>query len=167
MEAFEPKKALLEYLGKNPNDRKLVDRLMAKGAVWLEEWMYCTNLVVGTETKTEQKSELEEVCNKLRQRNEMLEKKCKELANAQGQDLYYHLKFFYEKFQEWKKFVDWKAFGQSQYNNQQWIQDTMEMVKPEVYSRYNFSYWDVEKSECEFVEQLINERIDSWLELPF
>jgi hypothetical protein len=69
---------------------------------------------------------------------------------------------------EWKKFVDGKAFGQANHNNAtRWTQDTMEMVIPEVYARYNFSYWDVEKSECEFVEQLINERLDSWLELPF
>jgi hypothetical protein len=35
------------------------------------------------------------------------------------EDLYYHLKFFYEKFMEWKKFVDGKAYGQMKYNNQQ------------------------------------------------
>ena len=44
MESFETKKALLEYLGKNSNDRKLVDRLLAKGSVRMEEGMYCTNL---------------------------------------------------------------------------------------------------------------------------
>jgi hypothetical protein len=118
MESFETKKALLLYLGKNPDDRKLVDRLMSKGVVWMEEGMYCTDLGESVEeTKVEQKSELEGVCNKLRQRNEMLEKRCKELAEAQGQDLYYHLKFFYEKFVEWKKFVDGKAFGQANHNN--------------------------------------------------
>ena len=40
MNWFETKKALLEYLGKNPNDRKLVDRLILKGEVHLEDGMY-------------------------------------------------------------------------------------------------------------------------------
>lgn len=37
---FETKKALLEHLGKNPNDNKLVDRMMRRGEVYLEEGMY-------------------------------------------------------------------------------------------------------------------------------
>ena len=37
---FETKKALLEYLGKNPNDRKLVDRMMLRGEVHKEDGMY-------------------------------------------------------------------------------------------------------------------------------
>lgn len=40
MQGFETKKALLEYLGKNPNDRKLVDRLILRGEVHLEDGMY-------------------------------------------------------------------------------------------------------------------------------
>lgn len=34
---FETKKALLEYLGKNPDDRKLVDRMMLRGDVYKED----------------------------------------------------------------------------------------------------------------------------------
>lgn len=37
---FETKKALLEYLGKNPDDRKLVDRLILRGEVYMEDGMY-------------------------------------------------------------------------------------------------------------------------------
>ena len=37
---FETKKALLEYLGKNPDDRKLVDRMMLRGDVHKEDGMY-------------------------------------------------------------------------------------------------------------------------------
>ena len=37
---FETKRALLEYLGKNPNDNKLVDRLILRGEVVVEEGMY-------------------------------------------------------------------------------------------------------------------------------
>lgn len=40
MEWFETKKALLEYLGKNPDDRKLVDRLILRGKVHMEDGMY-------------------------------------------------------------------------------------------------------------------------------
>ena len=37
---FETKRALLEYLGKNKNDNKLVDRLILKGEVYKEDGMY-------------------------------------------------------------------------------------------------------------------------------
>lgn len=37
---FQTKRALLEYLGKNTEDRKLVDRLIAKGKVYKDDGMY-------------------------------------------------------------------------------------------------------------------------------
>lgn len=37
---FETKKLLLEYLGKNPNDNKLVDRLILRGEVEIRDGMY-------------------------------------------------------------------------------------------------------------------------------
>ncbi len=37
---FETKKSLLEYLGKNPNDNKLVDRLILRGEVEIRDGMY-------------------------------------------------------------------------------------------------------------------------------
>lgn len=40
MDWFETKKALLEYLGKDPNDRKLVDRMVLRGDVYMEDGMY-------------------------------------------------------------------------------------------------------------------------------
>ena len=40
MIGFETKKALLEHLGKNANDNKLVDRMMRRGEVYLEDGMY-------------------------------------------------------------------------------------------------------------------------------
>ena len=43
----------------------------------------------------------------------------------------------------------------------------MEIVEPEVYARYNFSYDDIAKAECEFMEWVINDRVEKWLELPF
>lgn len=37
---FETQKQLLEYLGKNGNDRSLVQRMMIRGEVYKENWMY-------------------------------------------------------------------------------------------------------------------------------
>ena len=37
---FETKKALLRHLGKNEEDRKLVDRLILRGEVYMEDGMY-------------------------------------------------------------------------------------------------------------------------------
>lgn len=40
MEWYETKRALLERLGKNPKDNKLVDRMIIDWRVELREWMY-------------------------------------------------------------------------------------------------------------------------------
>ena len=37
---FETKRALLRHLGKNENDNKLVDRLILRGDVYMEDGMY-------------------------------------------------------------------------------------------------------------------------------
>jgi len=37
---FRTQRELLEYLGKCPNDRNLVQRMIARGDVHKEEWMY-------------------------------------------------------------------------------------------------------------------------------
>lgn len=37
---FETKKAFLEYLWKDPNDRKLVDRMIHDGRASMRDWMY-------------------------------------------------------------------------------------------------------------------------------
>ena len=63
---FQSKKEVLEYLGKSPNDRKLVDRMISKGEIEKTEDWY----------KLVQKDgELE----KLRRENEELKKKVEEL----------------------------------------------------------------------------------------
>ena len=171
MVAFETQRGVLEYLGKNPNDRSLIQRKIARGEIVKEDGMYYVKEVgVGPEDICNASTilELKEEIEKLKEENYALKVANKKLSEwVPSEDLYYHLKFFYERFLNWKRFVDGKVFGQSQYNNQQWKQDTMEMVQPEVYARYNFIYWDVGKSECEFVEQLINERVEKWMELPF
>ena len=173
--AYESKKALLISMGKNPDDRNLVKRMIERWEVYVEWGMYYLVKEENGEKLNSQNFsdaakilELKWEIEKLKEENHALKVANKKLSEwVPGEDLYYHLKFFYERFLNWKRFVDGKVFGQSQYNNQQWKQDTMEMVQPEVYARYNFVYWDVEKSECEFVEQLINERVEKWMELPF
>ena len=37
---FKKKRELLEYLGKNPNDNKLVDRMLLRGEVHMDNGMY-------------------------------------------------------------------------------------------------------------------------------
>lgn len=38
---FSTKRELLSYLWKNPDDRKLIDRMIARGDVYMEDGMYC------------------------------------------------------------------------------------------------------------------------------
>lgn len=94
-------------------------------------------------------------------------KKEKEKADEQWW-LYNHLVYFYLKFKDWKKFVDWKVFWQAEHNkSERWTQDTMETVRPEVYERYKFTYWEVEEAECEAVEKIIAKRAEELAEIPF
>ena len=64
---FQSKKEVLEYLGKSPNDRKLVDRMISKGEIEKTEDWY----------KLVQKEDGE--LEKLRRENEELKKKVEEL----------------------------------------------------------------------------------------
>lgn len=79
-----------------------------------------------------------------------------------------HLIFFYRKFQEYKKFVEWKVFWTAEYNKREkGTQDTMESVRPDVYARYNFEYWEIEEEECKAVEKIIAKRDEENASLPF
>lgn len=187
MDWFETKKALLTYLGKNPDDRKLVDRLIAKWEVWVENGMYYVNEEKKGEKKSESKEvvvvndkELKELREKneklisaykdLRERYESLKERCKkEMDKADEQwGLYDHLVFFYEKFQKYHKFVEWKVFWQTQGKiRDNGTQETMEMNRPSVYERYNFEFGEVEQAECSAVDKIISERTKELSEIPF
>lgn len=188
--AYESKKALLLSMGKNPDDRNLVKRMIERWEVY-EEWgMYylvSEEWVVKKEKKSESKEvvvvddkelkELKENNEKLisaykdlRERYELLNERCKkEMDKADEQwGLYDHLVFFYEKFQKYHKFVEWKVFWQTQGKiRDNGTQETMEMNRPSVYERYNFEFGEVEQAECDAVEKIISERTKELSELPF
>jgi hypothetical protein len=56
---FTSQKDLLEYLGKNPNDRNLVKRMMRRGEVYMEDSIY--HLVDKDAIIEELKNEIEEL----------------------------------------------------------------------------------------------------------
>lgn len=53
---FETKKALLEYLGKNGNDNKLVDRMIKRWEVYREDGMY--HLITNKQSLIDENREL-------------------------------------------------------------------------------------------------------------
>lgn len=172
MDWFESKKALLTYLGKNPDDRKLVDRLIAKWEVWVEDGMYYVNEEKTEKKKSESKVKVEiddSELRELKRMNEKLMNAYKKLSKEKEvyMWMYYHLVFFYEKFKEWKKFVDWKVFWQTQYDLNRWIQQKEELVRDGMYERYKFEFWEVEQEECDAVEKIIAQRNEELAELPF
>lgn len=61
---FTTKKELLEYIWKNPEDRKLVDRMMIRWEVYREDWMYV--LVTNKNTLIEENRELKLKVKELR-----------------------------------------------------------------------------------------------------
>lgn len=53
---FETKRALLTYLGKNPDDNKLVDRMIKRWEVYREDWMY--HLITNKQSLIDENREL-------------------------------------------------------------------------------------------------------------
>ena len=184
--AYESKRALLEHLGKNPDDRKLINRMIERWEVY-EEWgMYYLVSEERGEKKEEKKSEtsstVDNGMDELRKQhekvvsdyNELIRKynklldMYKEEAKKAEWWLYDHLIFFYNKFIEYRNFVDRKTFGQAEHNKREnGTQDTKETVRDEVYKRYNFVYGEDEKNECKIVEEIINQKQKEIAELPF
>lgn len=173
-QAFETQRALLEYLNKNVNDRSLVQRMIKRWEVYKEWEMY---YLVWEWEKVEEKPEPKvkvEIDDKelkeLKRMNEKLMAAYKKLVKEKEiyMWMYDHLVFFYEKFQRYHKFVEWKVFWQTAYNNSEYKrQETMDMNRQTVYDRYDFSYWEDEKAECEAVEKIIAQRNEELAEIPF
>lgn len=171
---FETQRELLEHLGRNPEDRSLIQRMMRRWDVYREDWGYY--LVNGAEIKGEKKSESkvkveidDSELRKLKVMNEKLMNAYKKLSKEKEvyMWMYDHLVFFYGKFKEWKKFVDWKVFWQTQYDLSRWIQQKEELVRDGMYEKYKFEFWDVEQAECDAVEKIIAQRNDELAEIPF
>lgn len=171
---FETQRELLEHIGRNPEDRSLIQRMMRRWEVYKDEWGYY--LVSGVEIKKENKSEPNNVSiddkelKELKRMNEKLMAAYKKLVKEKEvyMWMYDHLVFFYEKFQRYHKFVEWKVFWQTAYNNNEYKrQETMDMNRQTVYDRYDFSYWEDEKAECEAVDRIISQRNEELSSIPF
>lgn len=185
---FGNQRELLEHLNKNVNDRSLIQRMMKRWEVYKEDGGY---YLVEREREEEKKSEIKEdavvddkelkelremneklivAYKDLRKRYDSLKERCKkEMERADVQwGLYDHLVFFYWKFRERKKFVEWKVFWEAEHKkNVEGTQDTMETVRPYMYERYKFTYWEVEDAECAAVEKIIAKRWEELSEIPF
>lgn len=85
MQKFRKKRELLEYLGKNPNDNKLVDRMLLRGEVHMENGMYIY------ESKDEVIEELKKEIKNLKEQqgNNTLSSNSEELYEAKVQWEYY------------------------------------------------------------------------------
>jgi len=53
---FATQREVLEYLGKNPDDRNLIQRLRKKGELYKEDWMY--HLITNKQSLIEENREL-------------------------------------------------------------------------------------------------------------
>lgn len=94
MQWFESKRALLEYLGKNTEDRKLVDRMMARGTVVYSEGMYYL-------MEEEDKEKLLKKISEPREVKVYAEDKSEELEEAKIQWEYYK-----ERCEKYKKAIN-------------------------------------------------------------
>lgn len=91
---FGTKKELLIWLGKNPDDRRLVDRLMLRGEVRMENWMYVyeskEEVILGLENRVK---ELEKEIENLKQ--ERGNNDTQVVDKNDNSDLLDHLRYLY------------------------------------------------------------------------
>ena len=78
---FQTKKDLLRYLGKNEDDRKLVDRMIARGEVIVENRMYVIEDKVAEDTSADLEY-LNKEYEKLEESRERAIRKCYDLMVA-------------------------------------------------------------------------------------
>lgn len=83
---FQSKKELLEYLGKSPNDRKLIDRMVARGEVKIGGWVYELIQKVEVDELTELKSKNEELEKKVKRQQDEIDMLKEVLSNEQQTD---------------------------------------------------------------------------------
>ena len=136
---FESKRALLEYLGKNPKDNKLVDRMMLRGEVYMEDGMFCLR---------------ETDADALRRENEQLKEKIKELeqsglkfvSKAMGEKVLDHgeIEGLKEELHEAK--VQWKYYEDLSESRRK----LMEWVIHETYVVAKSKLWNKMEGEDEF-----------------
>lgn len=95
---FRTKKEVLEYLGKNTNDRKLVDRMITRWEIIMTNWEY--ELVDAAENNTTQHTTLPVQDKQLTTPSSSIEKEYEELkVNYE----YLHKKF--QRLKEWYNLV--------------------------------------------------------------
>ena len=120
MQGFSTKKEFLEYLGKNPDDRKLVDRLIHRGKARMIDGLY---YLVDKDARI---AELEEEVEELRGRIATFKEENWDLEYAKTQWEYYEEEYNKEvedkqnrirkcflwikqkvKWADWEEFRDW------------------------------------------------------------
>lgn len=164
---FATKKELLEYLGKNWNDNKLVDRMMMRGEVKKEDWMYI--LVDKDYTIHELRGmvkDLKERVKELEEKDadllfkyieESSGKESREQSREQSKytwdDYKDHLKYLYDRLLMRDEVIN--KIIQSFYTKNSWSYD-WDSAKEEVYKRFWFVEDPAEQDELLFISWLLN-----------
>ena len=141
---FKTKKELLEHLGKNVNDRKLVDRMMSKGEVVMVDWEYEYN--TPAEDFSEREKELMDKIDGLEFTLDLKESQIESLQNE--------IKELKKTPSSWEEFEELKV-------NYEYLQQKFRRLKRgyelviQLTYKYAVKNWWMEKEEYE--EQLAEE----------
>ena len=131
MDWYETKRALLERLGKNPKDNKLVDRMILDWRVELREWMYYIvdkdEIIreLREEIKELKKSEPKEELNRVSSlEEELYEAKAQweyyeNLYNEEKEDKHNRIRKCFRWIKNIKPSADWEEF-------RDWVMDDNE-----------------------------------------
>jgi len=82
---FATQREVLEYLGKNPDDRNLIQRLRKKGELYKEDWMY--HLITNKQSLIEENRELKLRVQELERASHMDEFERKEMVKLMKENM--------------------------------------------------------------------------------
>lgn len=108
---FATQREVLEYLGKNPDDRNLIQRLRKRWELYKEDWMYV--LVTDKDTLIEENKELKlkvkelrVYCDTLDSENHNLSIEVEELRKGEGKNLKEELEEAKIQWEYWERMYD-------------------------------------------------------------
>lgn len=154
MEWFRTKGDLLESIGKNRKDNKLVDRMMLRGEVYMEGWMYyIVDKMVRIQQLEEENKRLKSELDKVKSEDKADIPYKVEIPSNVNNDMLDHLALMYVYVEKKNEFMN--KVVKSYYDKFSWQYD-WEWAVEKVYGMYWYSPDEWENDELEYVRSLIS-----------
>jgi hypothetical protein len=158
MVRFRTQREVSEYLWKNPNDRSLISRLIAKWKVKKISWGYEVESVANTTQLEEQnvvittlQGKIKDLEKRLAEKEQECNKKCNTSVTDDG--LLDHIALLYTYIENKNEFMN--KVIQSYFDKFSWEYD-WDWAKDKIYKIYQYNEDASEKEELEYIKSLIS-----------